>query len=220
MKQKALTLAIALGLFSITSSYGQTVGSRTSFGLRAGINFQNFNGKDATGEKLDNKLNTTWHAGAVAEIPVAPDYFVQPGLLYSRKGAEYRAVDAKTVISYIEVPVNLLYKPLLADGRLLLGFGPYGAVAVGGEYRTATDSDNDTKLEFENSTTALNANKTVRRFDAGANFLAGYELGNNISFQLNAQLGLVNINPEIEGATNNKTAVKNTGFGISVGYKL
>jgi hypothetical protein len=219
MKQKALTLAIALGLFCSTS-YGQTAGGQTSFGLRAGINFQNLNGKDAMGEKLDNKLNTSWHAGAVAEIPIAADYFLQPGLLYSRKGAEYRANEAKTVISYVEIPVNLLYKPLLADGRLLLGFGPYGAIAVGGEYRPATDSDTDTKLEFENSATAANAFNTVRRFDAGANFLAGYELGNNISFQLNAQLGLVNINPEIEGMTNNKTAVKNTGFGISVGYKL
>jgi hypothetical protein len=219
MKQTALTLAIALGLFC-TTSYGQTAASRPSFGLRAGINFQNLNGKDFQGNKLDNKLNTTWHAGVVTEIPIAPDYFVQPGLLYSRKGAEYRANEAKTVISYIEIPVNLLYKPLLADGRLLLGFGPYGAVAVGGEYRPSTDPENDIKLEFENSSTAVNAYKTVRRFDAGANFLAGYELGNNISFQLNAQLGLVKINPEIEGLANDKTAVKNTGFGISVGYRL
>jgi hypothetical protein len=56
--------------------------------------------------------------------------------------------------------------------------------------------------------------------DAGANLLAGYEFSNRFSFQLNAQLGLTKINPEYEGATNDKTSAKNTGFGFSVGCRL
>jgi hypothetical protein len=218
MKQKFFSLFIAFSLLTI-GAVAQTAGGSPVFGLRAGINFQNLSGEWENGQKMDNKLNTTWHAGVTADLPIAPDYFVQPGLLYTRKGAEYRD-GPKVVISYLEVPVNLLYKPVLADGRLLLGFGPYAAVGIGGEFRMNSDSENDKKLEFENSSTLLASSRTVRRFDAGANFLAGYELGNNISFQLNAQLGMLKINPEIEGMPDNNRSMKNTGFGISVGYKL
>jgi hypothetical protein len=58
----------------------------------------------------------------------------------------------------------------------------------------------------------------LKRFDAGGNLLAGYEFANKLSFQLNAQLGLVNINPEISGS--DKTKYRNTGFGVSLGYRF
>jgi hypothetical protein len=35
----------------------------------------------------------------------------------------------------------------------------------------------------------------LRAFDAGANFIIGYELANMLSLQLNAQLGLIDIYP-------------------------
>jgi hypothetical protein len=222
MKEKFFSLSIVFSLFGLVT-VAQTTGGSTTFGLRGGINFQNLSGKDANDEKLENKIITTWHAGVTADLPIAPDYFVQPGLLFSRKGADWRndgGKVGKSVISYLEVPVNLLYKPVLADGRLLLGFGPYAAIGLSGKFRPASSQMDDVKLEFDNSATLTGSFTTVRRFDAGANFLAGYELGNNISFQLNAQLGMLKINPEIEGVSNNKTSVKNTGFGISVGYKL
>ncbi|MFL5748505.1 MAG: PorT family protein, partial [Niastella sp.] len=58
----------------------------------------------------------------------------------------------------------------------------------------------------------------VRRMDLGLNFLAGYELSNKVSFQLNAQLGMSSIATKVEGSSRSK--VKNTGFGVSVGYRF
>ena len=43
--------------------------------------------KMKTGDKLDNKLKTGFNAGVNAEIPVGVDFYVQPGLLFSTKGA-------------------------------------------------------------------------------------------------------------------------------------
>ena len=31
------------------------------------------------------------------------------------------------------MPLNFLYKPMLGQGRLLMGFGPYVALGVGGK---------------------------------------------------------------------------------------
>src|SRR6185436_6758989 len=60
----------------------------TSFGLRAGVNFQNINGKDESGDKLENDMLTGFNIGINAEIPVGVDFYFQPGLLYTVKGAK------------------------------------------------------------------------------------------------------------------------------------
>jgi Outer membrane protein beta-barrel domain len=207
MKTKIL-VTVVLITFLNAVVYAQ---SKTTFGIRAGVNFQNLNGKDSNGDKLNNDLKTGFNAGVNAEIPVGIDFFVQPGLLFTTKGAKYEIanVEVKRNQSYIEIPVNFLYKPELGDGRLLLGFGPYAAFAVGG---TIKGGNYDIDLKFGNE---IGESKS---FDAGANLLAGYEFKNKISFQLNAGLGLVNMYNRPDN--DNKSSVKNTGFGVSVGYRF
>lgn len=185
--------------------------NKPTFGVRAGVNFQNLTGKDEEGNNLNNDLKAGFNLGANAEIPVAIDFYLQPGLLFTTKGAKYdfQGVKAKQTLSYIEIPVNFLYKPELGEGRLLLGFGPYAAFAVGGKIKYG---NTDLDLEFGNE-----VGKT-KAFDAGANLLAGYEFSNNFSFQLNAGLGLVNMYNR--PSDDSKTSVKNTGFGVSFDYRF
>ena len=170
-------------------------------------------------KKLDNKLKTGINIGLNAEIPIAEDFYVQPGLLFTTKGAKdktYRKVNTR--LSYLEIPINLLFKPELGDGKLLLGFGPYAGIAVGGSYTDAGGNKYDFKFRHKVTYSELADGPYVRRMDFGANFLAGYELSNKLSFQLNAQLGLSNIQTKIEGQAVPK--IKNTGFGVSVGYRF
>jgi hypothetical protein len=218
MKTKICALALAATAL-VSNARAQ---ESTTFGLRAGVNFQNINGKDFEGDKIeDNKLKTGFHIGVNAEIPVAPEFYIQPGVLFSTKGTKDDANKAKWNTSYIEVPINFLFKPELGGGKLLLGVGPYVAFAVGG--KVDPDNGDDVDIEFEKEITGaqfLNGKPYLKRFDAGGNLLAGYEFSNKFSFQLNAQLGLVNINPEIEGVSNDKTKWKNTGFGVSLGYRF
>ncbi len=223
MKKRIISFTIlSLGLFLQTKAQQKSTEEQSiTLGVRAGVNFQNINGKDNSGDKLEGKLKTGFHAGVNAEIPIATDFFIQPGVLFSTKGARDKDnSDIKQNISYIEVPVNLLYKPVLGTGKLILGFGPYIAFGVGGKRSVG---NTDTKTKFKKSITAaefLNGGSYLKRTDAGANLLFGYELSNNLSVQLNAQLGLVKINPEIEGVNTDKASFKNTGFGISLGYRL
>ena len=58
---------------------------KTTFSLRAGVNFQNLTGKSATGNDLENDLLTGFHGGINAELPVGTDFYLQPGVLYSLK---------------------------------------------------------------------------------------------------------------------------------------
>lgn len=217
MKTKQL-LALAAGSLLTLAVSAQ---SRTTFGITAGANFQNITGDDALGNKMDNKLKTGFLAGVNAEIPVGIDFYVQPGILYAMKGAKADGSDDKINLSYIEVPVNFLYKPAVGTGHLLLGFGPYIAFGIGGKIKSG---GNDVDVEFKNSITQAEAatgyGTYFKRIDAGGNLLFGYQMANNLSLQLNAQLGMVKINPKIDGLSSDESSWKNTGFGVSLGYRF
>lgn len=216
MKKQFLALFTAFIAMAVVTQ-AQT---KTTFGVRAGVNFTNINGKDGSGDKLDNKMIAGLNVGVNAEIPIAPEFYIQPGVLFSTKGAKAdNNSDLKIHISYIEVPINFLYKPDLGDGHLLLGVGPYIAFGVGGKMK---GNNIDKDLKFKNEVTALEAlsDPYVKRIDAGGNLLFGYEFSNKFSAQLNAQLGLVKINPKITGASNDDTKWNNTGFGVSLGYRF
>jgi hypothetical protein len=202
-----IVIVTALALLVTTASFAQ---NNISFGVRAGVNFQNLTGKDGSGDKYSNKLIPGFNLGGNVEIPIATDFYLQPGLLFTTKGAKSKdVVNWKETISYFEIPVNFLYKPTLGDGKLLLGFGPYAAFGVAGKYKVGSTS---TAIKFGSDPNEM------KRFDAGANLLAGYEFSNKLSFQLNAGLGLINLANRSQGDT--KSSLKNTGFGISAGYRF
>ncbi len=212
MKKAKLILPALLLMMS-----SMALNAQTSFGIRAGVNFQNLNGKDASGDRLDNKIKTGFHAGVLADIAVAEDFYFQPGLLYSTKGAKGEVLTSDVTINlgYIEMPLNFLYKPVLGTGKLLLGVGPYLAYGVNGKV-TEDNGNGELDVKFEKAPDIPAANTVyVKPFDAGANVLVGYEFANRLSAQLNAQLGLANIN-----AYNNDAKIHNTGFGISLGYRF
>ncbi len=67
-----LMLTASLGLAQIP------VGQRTAFGVLGGVNLQNLNGKDFTGDKLENDMIIGYHAGLNIQIPIAPEFYFQP----------------------------------------------------------------------------------------------------------------------------------------------
>jgi hypothetical protein len=220
---------ILTAILVLTGFAANSQSNGASFGIRGGINFQNFNGKDINGDKLSMNMVTRFNVGAVVEIPIAADFYVQPGLLFTTKGAKstdhFLGMDmsAEYNLSYIEMPVNLLYKPLLGNGHLLLGFGPYLAYAVGGKATFVIENNstvNDIVFTKEYESDNPYEYKYFRHFDYGANFLFGYEIAKGLSAQLNAQLGLAQINANNTTYPDNKTMFKNTGFGISLGYNF
>lgn len=221
MKSKNLFLIAVLVMFGFSTMAQQ--GEGLSFGLRGGVNFQNINGKDISGDKLENDLLTGFNAGVVVQIPVAPEFYFQPGLLFTTKGAKSDNFQGSGIAvelnpSYIELPLNLLYKPLLGKGHMLLGFGPYVAYGIGGK---ATLGNDEFDIEYvKDYSSALPYGQYLKPLDYGANLFFGYELANGISAQLNTQFGLAEINAKNTNPlyTNSEASFKNTGFGISIGY--
>lgn len=222
MKNKNLFLIAAMVMFGFTTM-AQSDG--ISFGLRGGVNMQNINGKDMDGDKLELDMIPGFNAGVVVEIPVAPEFFFQSGLLYTTKGAksdDFQGTNmkAKYNLSYLELPLNFLYKPVLGNGHFLLGFGPYVAYGLSGkaEYTIGNVTSED-KVQFANEYSSVNPyGAYIKRLDYGANLFFGYQLSSGISLQLNTQLGMAQINADNTTYPNSETSFKNTGFGLSLGY--
>lgn len=227
MKTRFLTILTIVAL-SITMASAQGT-DKMSFGILGGVNFQNLSGKDAGGDKLTNEMIIGYHAGVNVQIPIAPQFYFQPGLIFSTKGAKNNSsilgVDYTTTtkLSYVEMPLNLVYKALLGNGYFMLGFGPYVGYGIAGKVVTEGGSISlDQDIEFQNvvETTDDMTVPYYKALDFGGNIFAGYEMSNGIFAQFNTQLGMVKINPEYKILSDDKSIVKNTGFGLSLGYRF
>jgi len=206
MKTKLFSLLIFFS-FSATLAFSQgTVASKTSFAVLGGVNMQNLNGKNL-------------------QMPIAPEFYFQPGLMFATKGAKNTtgAIESTYKLSYVELPLNLVYKAVVGNGYFMLGFGPYLAYGIGGKaiYEGGAGTI-ESDIEFKSSIDSGDPLTTVyvKPFDAGANLFFGYELPAGIFLQLNTQLGLLDINPKDDRVTDNKSLLKNTGYGISLGYRF
>ncbi|OKS86060.1 hypothetical protein RG47T_1507 [Mucilaginibacter polytrichastri] len=210
--------------------------AQTKFGIKAGVNFTNVIMKDENGNKTNTQSMPGILLGLTVDIPVAGDFYIQPAAQYSRKGYKQEtggfygsATNFKVNASYIEVPINLLYKPHLGTGNLLLGAGPYIGYGTGGNWKSENDAaigdmivGKKGDVIFKNNAMDggdINSYLYGKPLDYGLNFLAGYEFFNKLSVQLGAQVGLANLQPHTDGVTR-EGKLKNSGFGISLGYKF
>lgn len=199
--------------------------SSTAFAVLGGVNLQNLNGKDYLGNKLENDMILGFHAGVNAQIPIAPEFYFQPGLLFSTKGAKNTDLGITSTyhLSYIELPLNLVYKGAVGSGYIMVGFGPYVGYGILGKATfegggATVESD----IEFKNTLDSGDPFGTTyfKALDAGGNIFAGYETAGGLFFQLNTQFGMLQINPEDNRFPEGETIVKNTGFGLSLGYRF
>ena len=189
MKKILLFWGIVAGCF-----IGQ-VNAQNHFGLKAGINFDNFKLKNASQLSIDN--STGWQAGVMLhfKLPIV-GIGVQPEFLYTvHKGdIESGSSSKSNSISYFEIPLNVRWTLDLKLVRPYILAGPYFSYAVD----FSGDSFNSSNID---------------KFDWGIGIGAGIELW-RLQFGLRYSWGLQNVS---------KTSdfdLKNNVFTISVGFFL
>lgn len=185
----------------LSATYAQ---AQTRFGIKGGLNFSTASfSQNGVTSTPDSK--TGFNLGVISEIPLATDFYLQPGLLFSTKGFKLSGnllgldSDFSMSTNNIEIPINALYK-LNAGSVKVLGFaGPYIGYAVSGKAGSV-----DLKTSGDN--------KNINAFDFGLNFGAGVEISN---FQITAQYGLGLTNLAVQSSDG---TMKNKVFGVSVAY--
>jgi hypothetical protein len=123
-------------------------------------------------------------------------------------------------LSYIEFPLNFVLKPPVGNGHIILGAGGYIGKGIG---REAGVDEGMVAVKFKRDVDSADLKRTpfiYRPWDAGANFMAGYQFANNLFLQANGQVGLKRINPPIEGFWDGKTKHRTIGVSMSIGYRF
>lgn len=232
MKNKNLILLLLL--LALTTAYN-LVNAQTKVGIKAGVNFSNVMLENENGNKGETQTMPGIQLGLTLDIPIAANFFIQPGIMYSKKGFKQKtggysglADNFRVKVSYIEMPINFLYKPDLGDGNLLLGAGPYIGYGLGGTWKSDNTiligdimTDNKGRVDFKNDFMDGEFGNYLygKPLDYGGNILVGYEFLNKLSVQFNAQLGLANLQPKFSEVKRDGS-LRNTAFGILLGYKF
>ncbi|GAB3566971.1 hypothetical protein GCM10027578_16880 [Spirosoma luteolum] len=192
MKKVLLIAAFILGFHRLANA-------QVRYGLTAGVQSSTLRFSGG-GLRLSTSGLAGVHLGAVAEYSLNDNLSVRPELLFSMKGGSITDGSdvARLRTSYIELPVQGVYKYEVGLGKLVGGLGPYIGLFIGG------NSDGE----------RIESGTDLKAFDAGLRLLGGYELTEqNLSFQLVYNTGLANIAP-----SSGLVKMTNSTVGLSVSY--
>lgn len=186
----------------------QIAGAQLKAGLVAGGNFYNQRVNATEGNIYGSERIKSYHAGVVADLELGKGFYLQPKLLFARKGATLLNVqdgqNIKIRMSYAELPVSLVYIQDVSFGKLTVGGGMGYGYLLGGKEEQAGKT---TKL-FSGDATNWNRN------EFSYHFTAGIEFNNGLFLNVSSQKSINDINKTSE------LNIKNRSMAISVGYLL
>lgn len=232
MIAKRLVYLFIISIISVTS-FAQS----SAAWLKGGVNFANVS-YNSDGEVDDATLLTSFHVGIIGDITIAKVLAIQPGIIFTGKGAKIQSGSPSDITYYksttnplyIELPVNAVIKlPLAApQSNFFFGAGPYIAIGVGGKRKIEGKTlgvaySNKEKIEYSNDDPSTFNDEEgtglgiMRRFDYGLNGTAGFQLNNGM-IAVNYGYGLAKLQSGSNSEDDNKN--KHRVLSISVGFKL
>jgi hypothetical protein len=199
MKKVLLAVILIIG-------FDAGLNAQFKVGIRGGGNLSNQRIGVSEGTIYPGNSYRGFHAGLMGEANLGGNFYLQPQLLFSRKGASHLSSSGNSAIqvkmNYLEVPVNLVYKIDLSFGKLFGGAGAAFSYGIGGTLKQDGVSQN------------LYGEGSWKREDISLVFTGGIEFDNGLFASINSQKGMRDIH-KAEG-----TSIKNRSLSLSVGYLL
>lgn len=205
-----------------------------TYGIKAGVTFPSISGIKnngvSTSYSADDQSITSFYAGFVANIPLdkaaSGNVYLQPGLSYVGKGGESvntsstlgGDITVKRTISYLVLPVNILFGIKAGTGRVVIGAGPYLGIAFSGKSKTSTSGALALLPNSpSNSTSSLKIGSqgAIRTWDFGMGLQLGYQLANGLSINIGSDIGLTNIDGYADSGVNTRNQLFSAGLGFT-----
>ena len=193
---KKILLFIAVVGLTFATAQSQEI----RLGAKAGLNVATLGGSSTGLGSLGAR--TSFHLGALAEIPLMGKFALQPEILYSSEGSDWSfgySGSSDIKLDYIRVPV--LAKYYIIEG-LSAELGPSFGVLV-----SAKQGDFDDAKDRFNS------------FDAAIAVGATYRLDMGVFFSLRYNKGLLNV-WDYKDLNNRSYKGQSNVFQVSAGYSF
>ena len=229
MMKKSFMLAAML-LTGITATSAQSFGDmfgtdqkgKISYGVRAGLNISNIGGEYGpdSDDKLDFDSRVGFHIGAAVDIPITNGFYVQPGLLFTTRGAkeEIGGYKDKYRPMYLQIPVLGSFRADVSQSvNVQVNVGPHFAFGLGGK-EVYDDGETTVKSPFFGKSSENEDHFGAKRFDFGLTFGAGVTIKKHYYVGIAYDLGLVNM--AIEKEWGKEAKFHNRNFSIQVGYNF
>jgi hypothetical protein len=159
----ALTMFIAFAI--------STQAQKISGGIKGGLNIS-----DVAGINGDNRLSG--HVGVFLNSKLAPQWSIQPELLYSGQGQQFRVGNEEytLALSYLQIPIMFQYH---ATKQFYIDFGPQIGILL-----AANQKNDDDKWEVD---------EYYKKADVGLAFGLGFDVTRQLSFYGRYVVGLADI---------------------------
>lgn len=184
-----VSMALAAVMFTATAT-----AQHVNLGIKGGVNV--FNLEDDN--DFDYNSRTNFHAGLLGHIHLGPQFGLQPEVVYSGQGSEYKTggVDSDLKLGYINVPVLFQY---MFDNGFRLQAGPQVGFLVNAKTEVG-NTETDVKDQFNTVDFSVTAGASYVHVPSGFGVDARYNLG------------LTDI------TESNSNDIKNRGFQVGVFY--
>ena len=178
------------------------------FGIFAGLNFNYLDYHDEV--TTIGGTNISVHAGISFQSNIGKCFAVQPELVFSVRGGKIRDIDStvNARLINVELPINFLwlYKHLIIGAGPSVAYGLSGKLNSNGTHKNAYDD-------------AESLERTLKRFEIGANFVIGYLIKKKIMIKSNFSPGFTNIYKG-DGSAPRAVKAHTRTFGFSLGYRF
>lgn len=199
--KRITTTIIGLSLVAFSSA-------QINLGIRTGLTLatqDRVNHEDYYEQTTKGKAKI--HFGAFADFRISDKLFAQPAIIVTGKGAShkssYNGVVSELKMTYIDLPLNIVYKHPVAFGKLYGGLGPVIGFATSGKF-----------LQNGKSKDMFGDGSDFNRLDAGFDIIGGVELANGLTGGVSYQANFVDI------YSHKAAKIRNRTFNISIGYLL
>ncbi|HEY0356167.1 MAG TPA: outer membrane beta-barrel protein [Flavisolibacter sp.] len=200
---------------------------RSSFSIFTGYGAYTIHGKYPGGGKFTLRPEESIVIATDYEFPISGNFYLQPGLMYIQKGANFDSYlymgqdyygDVK--LSYVVVPATIVFKPSLGKGKMIIGAGPFLGLGLGREAGVVQGHYN---IRFKKNVSSAEIAENpfyYSPWDTGGNFILGYQLKSNFFIQLNGQVGMKRINPSVDHEWEGNAKHKNAGVVLLGGFRF
>ena len=227
MKKNLLFIAIIIASLNTVNAQ-----QKVKYGLQTGYLLGSSLFTDEDGLSYGTTTSKSgFRIGVNASIPIGTSLVFNPEINYVNKGSKNAidvpgfgvSIENSFTANYIEVPLNILYNIPSKNEGFYIGAGPTISMGLNGKGTLSGNSMgmpiNSTYLvkfdgKTEDELPITDEDVHLRKFELGANILAGYKLKNGLNFRLNYNFGISDMDPNADGGNKNRYVALTVGFSF------